>query len=236
MTKERECDCHEHDEHEHDGSCCHEHDGCCCHEHDDCCCDDHDGCCCHEHGTGCGDPACDCHHHDHGMPNKPHIATPSFQAQDPNKGVSLGADAESEIAAVMKKRYARFLEGDEHFDVKTEVCHHFGLVSSMLTNGARTTNICIEASVECEENKIENPMDAYTKALDVLDLVWLDYFDSDRISHYMPIWQSYEIDGMQVNVRLEHNNPALDDAASAFLREHGFLEGGLSPADYDDEE
>lgn len=78
-------------------------------------------------------------------------------------------------------------------------------------------------------------MDAYQEALDVLDLVWLDYFDSDRISHYLPIWQSYEIEKKSVNVRLEHSNPALDDEASAFLLAHGFTEGGLEPEDESDE-
>lgn len=205
---------------------CHHENQCGCHEHanEDCCTHDHD-CCCHDHD-------CCCHDHD----QKPHIATPAFKPQDPNKGVSLGADLEREIAEVMQKRYARFLSGDEHFTVKTEVCHHFGLVSSTLENSDRTTYVCVETSVECEENKIENPMDAYSKALDVLDLVWLDYFDSDRISHYLPIWQSYEIDEMSVNVRLEHNNPALDDEASEFLKAHGFLESGLSPDDYADED
>ena len=244
------CSCgHDHETgcccgHEHETGCCsgHEHEtGCCCvHEHETGCCGGHDhgdGCCSgHEHETGC------CGGHDHGdgcccganKAQKPRVVTPSFQAQDPNKGVSLGKELETEIAEVMRKRYARFLSEDERFTVKTEVCHHFGLVSSVLDNPGRTTHVCAEVSVECEENKIENPMDAYSKALDVLDLVWLDYFDGDRIMHYLPIWQSYEIDSMSVNVRFEHSNPALDDAATEFLKAHGYLEGGLSPDDYDE--
>ena len=207
----------------------HEHE-CHCHE-DGCTCgyDHEDGCTCgHDHKDGCTCAHC----HD----PKVHIATPAFKPQDPDKGVSLGPEAEQEVAEVMQKRYVRFLDGDEHFIVKTEVCHHFGLVSAQLTNAARTTNVWVEVSVECEPNKIENPMDAYTQALDVLDLVWLDYFDSDRISHYLPVWQSYEIDSKQVNVRLEHSNPALDDEVSEFLKAHGFLENGLSPQDYEDED
>ena len=201
----------------------HEH-SCCCGEHEH----DEESCC-------CGDHEHECHCHDHNQ--KPHIATPSFKPQDPDKGVSLGVEVESEIAQVLAKRYKRFLSKDEHFSVKTEVCHHFGLVSAELTNPDRTTAVCVEVSVECEPNQIENPLDAYNKALDVLDLVYLDYFDSDRISHYLPIWQSYEIDDQTVNVRLEHSNPALDDAASEFLKAHGFLESGLSAEDYlDDEE
>lgn len=210
--------------------CC----GCGHHHDDDCSCEcecdhhhDDDACAC-----GCG------HHHDNACTcgKKPHIATPAFKPQDPNKGVSLGPEVEQEVADVMQKRYKRFLHGDEHFVVKTEVCHHFGLVSSVLSNSERTTEVYVEVSVECEENKIDNPIDAYNKALDVLDLVWLDYFDSERISHYLPIWQSYEIDSMNVNVRLEHSNPSLDDAASEFLKSHGLLENGLSPEDYEDEE
>ncbi len=222
---------------------CHHDNHCCCHEHkleSECCCHEHGECGTHEHEDCCHDHECCGHKHEccgaHEQAQKQHIATPAFKPQDPNKGVSLGADLEREIAEVMQKRYARFLTGDEHFTVKTEVCHHFGLVSSTLENSDRTTYVCVETSVECEENKIENPMDAYSKALDVLDLVWLDYFDSDRISHYLPIWQSYEIDEMSVNVRLEHNNPALDDEASAFLKAHGFLESGLCPEDYADED
>lgn len=188
-----------------------------------------------KHECECQHEGCECQHAE--KSNKAaHIATPSFKLQDPNKGVSLGIEAETEIAEVMQKRYARFLKADEKFTVKTEVCHHFGLVSSVLSNPSHTTQVCVETSVECEENKIENPMDAYTQALDVLDLVWLDYFDGDRIAHYLPIWQSYRIDDKKVNVRFEHNNPSLDDAASAFLKSHGFLEGGLSPEDYSEDE
>ena len=216
------CGC-EHHEHDHEGDCCchHDHEGDCCCHHDhegDCCChhDHEDDCCCHPHKQ------------------TPHIATPSFKPQDPDKGVSLGPEVENEIAQVMTKRYKRFLNKDEKFSVKTEVCHHFGLVRAELSNPGRTTSVCVEVSVECEPNQIENPLDAYNKALDVLDLVYLDYFDSDRISHYLPIWQSYEIDDQTVNVRLEHSNPALDDAASEFLKSHGFLESGLSPEDYED--
>ena len=197
---------------------------CDCHEHD---------CSCHEHDCDCCEPNCD------EMPDrdacKQPLNSPAFARQDPNKGVSLGVDLEKDIAEVMTKRYARFLRPTETFHVTTEVCHHFGLVSSELRSEDRHSHVFVEVSVECEPNKIDNPMDAYQEALDVLDLVWLDYFDSDRISHYLPIWQSYEIEKKSVNVRLEHSNPALDDEASAFLLAHGFTEGGLEPEDESDE-
>lgn len=180
---------------------------------------------------------CGCEHHEHDHVHENHqtktAAQAGFKAQDPNKGVSLGPEVEADIAAALAKRYKNYLSKDERFTVKTEVCHHFGLVSSELTNPGRTTQVCVEVSVETEENQIENPMDAYTKALDVLDLIWRDYFDSDRVTHYLPIWQSYEIDNIHVNARLEHSNPALDDEASAFLRAHGFTEGGLEPEPID---
>ena len=231
MSHKSKCDCHEHDCscHEHDCSC-HEHD-CSCHEHD-CSCHEHD-CSCHEHECDCCEPNCD------EMPDrdacKQPLNSPAFARQDPNKGVSLGVDLEKDIAEAMTKRYARFLRPTETFHVTTEVCHHFGLVSSELRSEDRHSHVFVEVSVECEPNKIDNPMDAYQEALDVLDLVWLDYFDSDRISHYLPIWQSYEIEKKSVNVRLEHSNPALDDEASAFLLAHGFTEGGLEPEDESDE-
>lgn len=231
MSHKSKCDCHEHDCscHEHDCSC-HEHDFNC-HEHD-CSCHEHD-CSCHEHECDCCEPNCD------EMPDrdacKQPLNSPAFARQDPNKGVSLGADLEKDIAEAMTKRYARFLRPTETFHVTTEVCHHFGLVSSELRSEDRHSHVFVEVSVECEPNKIDNPMDAYQEALDVLDLVWLDYFDSDRISHYLPIWQSYEIEKKSVNVRLEHSNPALDDEASAFLLAHGFTEGGLEPEDETDE-
>ena len=224
MSHKSKCDCHEHD------CSCHEHD-CSCHEHD-CSCHEHD-CSCHEHECDCCEPNCD------EMPDrdacKQPLNSPAFARQDPNKGVSLGVDLEKDIAEAMTKRYARFLRPTETFHVTTEVCHHFGLVSSELRSEDRHSHVFVEVSVECEPNKIDNPMDAYQEALDVIDLVWLHYFDSDRISHYLPIWQSYEIEKKSVNVRLEHSNPALDDEASAFLLAHGFTEGGLEPEDESDE-
>ena len=217
MSHKSKCDCHEHD------CSCHEHDGSC-HEHD---------CSCHEHECDCCEPNCD------EMPDrdacKQPLNSPAFARQDPNKGVSLGVDLGGRLAETMTKRYARLLRPTETFHVTTEVCHHFGLVSSELRSEDRHSHVFVEVSVECEPNKIDNPMDAYQEALDVLDLVWLDYFDSDRISHYLPIWQSYEIEKKSVNVRLEHSNPALDDEASAFLLAHGFTEGGLEPEDESDE-
>lgn len=217
------------------------------HTHDEKCCCHDEGCNCHDEGCNCHDEECCCH--DEGCAGSglkgDFVRDPEacvqregagFVRQDADKGVSLGKELEDEIAEVMTKRYARFLRPGESFSVKTEVCHHFGLVSSELQSEDRQSHVWIEASVECEPNKIENPMDAYQEALDVLDLVWLDYFDSDRISHYLPIWQSYEIDSKTVNVRLEHCNPALDDEAAAFLLAHGFTEGGLEPEPEDEED
>lgn len=224
MSEEHKCHCEDH--HCCGEDCCHEGDGhgcsCGCGEHS------HEG-----HGCSCG-----CGEHAHGEQSgrKPHIATPSFQAQDPDKGVSLGEEVEQEVSEVMRKRYARFLAEDESFAVKTEVCHRFGLVSAVLSSKSRATHASVEVSVECEPNKIDNPIEAYQKALDVMDLVWLDYFDSDRISHYLPIWQGYELDSMEVNVRFDHCSPALDDEASEFLKAHGFRENGLTDADYADDE
>ena len=215
--------------------CCsgHSHD---CHDHN-CACHEHDGEC-HEHDGECHSCDCECHSCDcEGVPDpeacRQPLNSPAFAHQDPNKGVSLGAELERDIAEVMTKRYGRFLRPTETFHVTTEVCHHFGLVSSELRSEDR--RVFVEVSVECEPNKIDNPMDAYQEALDDLDLVWLDYFDSERISHYLPIWQSYEIGKKSVNVRLEHSNPALDDEASAFLLAHGFTEGGLEPEDDSEE-
>ena len=226
MSEKESCHCQDH--HCGEDHCC---DGHCGEDH---CCDGHCGedHCCDGH---CGEDHCCCGDHGHSSGRKPHIATPGFKAQDPEKGVSLGEEVELEVADVMRKRYARFLAEDESFVVKTEVCHRFGLVSSVLSSVSRTSHACVEVSVECEPNKIENPIEAYQKALDVMDLVWLDYFDSDRISHYLPVWQSCDHDSLVVNVRLDHCNPALDDEASAFLKAHGFLENGLTEADYADD-
>lgn len=195
-----------------------------------------DRCLHHAHECECGAHECECGAHvedPEACHQRP--GTSPFEKQDPNKGVSLGVETEEELGRVMSKRYGRFLREGERFHVTTEVCHHFGLVSAVLTSEDRESYVTVEVSVECEPNQIENPMDAYREAVDAMDLVWLDYFDSDRISHYLPIWQSYELEGKHINVRFDHCNPALDDAASAFLREHGFLEGGLRPEDYDDE-
>lgn len=219
----------------HGGSCI-DHD-CDCHDHD-CDCRDHD-CDCHSHDCDCRDHDCDCcgraPANDPDACKQP-LRSPDFARQDPNKGVSLGADLEKDIASAMTKRYERFMRPTESFRVTTEVCHHFGLVSSELTSEDRRSHVWAEVSVECEPNKIENPMDAYQEALDVLDLVWLDYFGSERISHYLPIWQSYEFGKRKVNVRLEHCNPAADDEATAFLLAHGFTEGGLEPEPDDEDE
>ena len=149
--------------------------------------------------------------------------------------MSLGKDVELEIAQAMKKRYQRFLSRTESFSVVTEVCHQFGLVSAHLSNPERTTCVDFEVCIECEPNEIDNPMDAYQMALDGLDTIILEFFDCDRIAHYLPIWQSYDLDGHTAYIRLERSNPALDDEASAFLRAHGFTEGGLLPDDGEDD-
>ena len=199
------------------------------------------GCGCAEHGHGCG-----CAEHGHGCgcdavaqkaPAGIGRRTPFFDnGQAKDRGVSLGKDVEAEIARTMQKRYQRFLSKTESFDVVTEVCHQFGLVRAHLSNPERTTCVDFEVCIECELNEIDNPMDAYQAALDGLDTIILEFFDSDRIAHYLPIWQSYDLDGYTAHIRLEHSNPALDDEASAFLRAHGFTEDGLLANAADDDE
>jgi len=212
-----ECGCGH--EHNHDCGCGHEHnhDCGCGHEHNHECECGHE----HNHDCGCG------HHHVQPSAAAKAAATPAFGTQPKDKGVSLGADLEQEIAEAMMTRYKRFLNPNEKFEVKTEVCHQFGLVSAHLTSTDRTTNVEAEVCIECEANDLDNPIEAYQVALDVLDTVLLEYFDSDRISHYLPIWQCYEVDDHTANVRLDHANLALDDEASAFLKAHGFTDGGL---------
>ncbi len=210
------------------------HDACGC-EHDACGCG-HDACGCEHDACGCGHDVCGCEHA-HG--NKKPITNPGpvFNAGQPNdKGVSLGADVEQDIATEMKKRYKRFLAPDEVITAKTEVCHQFGYVSAHLENADKSSLIDVEVCVECDPNMIESPMDAYDRALDTIDAVLLDFFDSDRISHYLPIWQEYQVDDLTANIRFEHVNKALDDEASAFLLAHGFTEGGLVPEPEEDAE
>lgn len=143
-----------------------------------------------------------------------------------SRGVSLGREAEAEIEHTMSKRYKRFLKLDESIQVETEVCHQFARVKVNINNPSRTTHLEIDAYLECEPNGFNNPIEAYHIVLDILDLSLLDYFESDRISHYLPIWQSYEHEAKTVHIRLEHANLALEDEASAFLRAHGFDDGG----------
>lgn len=142
------------------------------------------------------------------------------------RGVSLGREAELEIEHTMGKRYKRFLKVDERIAIETEVCHQFARVKFVLSNPSRTTHVDIDAYLDCEENGFNSPIDAYHAVLDILDLTLLDYFESERISHYLSIWQSYDCDGKTAHIRLEHANLALVDEASAFLRAHGFDEDG----------
>ncbi len=191
----------------------------------------------HEHTCSCNhehEHTCSCNSQPVPSAASKVAATPAFGTQPKDKGVSLGSDLEAEIAEAMMQRYKRFLNPNERFTVKTEVCHQFGLVSALLTSTDRTTNVEAEVCIECEPNDLDNPIEAYQVALDVLDTVLLEYFDSDRISHYLPIWQCYEVDDHTANVRLDHANLALDDEASAFLKAHGFTEGGLEIEPEDD--
>lgn len=208
------CCGHDHDHADHQETCC-------CHEHDHA--NHQETCCCHDHVCTCADAHAP-------RPVSANTKAPFFgNGLEKDHGVSLGKDVEQDIAQVMKKRYQRFLSKTESFTVATEVCHQFGLVRAHLSNPERTTCVDFEVCIECEPNEIDNPMDAYQAALDGLDTIILEFFDSDRIAHFLPIWQSYELDGHTAYIRLEHSNPALDDEASAFLLAHGFTEGGLLP-------
>ena len=206
------------------------------HEHECGCEHDHECGCKHDHECGCEhDHECGCEHGHAPQASFKKQEGPVFGTQPKDQGVSLGSELEADIARAMLTRYKRFLKPSESFSIKTEVCHQFGLVSAHLIDSDRTSDVQAEVSIECEPNKLDNPIEAYQLALDVLDTVLLEYFDSDRISHYLPIWQSYEIDEHTANVRLEHSNPGLDDEASAFLKAHGYTEGGLELEEEEEE-
>ena len=94
----------------------------------------------------------------------------------------------------------------------------------------------MEVCVNCEDNNIANPVDAHHTSLDVMQLVFDDFFTSDRVSHYLSIWQEYEMNDQKVRVRIERKNGQLEDQADAFLRAHGFDLGGFALSGEEEEE
>ena len=152
------------------------------------------------------------------------------------KGISLGPEREGEIASLLKKFFHHWLLPGENFVVKTEICHEFAYVSSSLEGNHEGENFCVEVCVNCEDNNIANPVDAHHTSLDVMQLVFDDFFTSDRVSHYLSIWQEYEMNDQKVRVRIERKNGQLEDQADAFLRAHGFDLGSFALSGAEEEE
>ncbi|MFA5623694.1 MAG: hypothetical protein WC966_01370 [Bradymonadales bacterium] len=143
-----------------------------------------------------------------------------------DKGVSLGSELEAEIAKVLARRYRRYLSPGECFVIKTEVGHAFAALECVFYSTDHDQEYSVDLCLECETNKIQNPMDAHSAALDAMDDVWAEFFESDRIFHYSENWLEYSRGEHKVLMRVEHRSPKLDASADEFLRQHGLDEFG----------
>ena len=56
----------------------------------------------------------------------------------------------------------------------------------------------------------------------ISDLALDKFFAAERMLHFRPSWQAYTFDSVQVLMRGEIDNPALESEADRFLAEHGF--------------
>ena len=139
-----------------------------------------------------------------------------------NTPVPFDAELCAKLAKLLRERHTHHVGQDEVITISGEVAQGHALVLVELRKKDDTFRLSFETCVECDPNGIENPFTARDYAVDYADIVLEKFFALERMLHFQPLWQTYSLDKIQVLMRGEIVNPALESEADSFLAEHGF--------------
>jgi hypothetical protein len=89
----------------------------------------------------------------------------------------------------------------------------------VLEGGEKGDRVELEARVSLTREKL-GMEEARDLALDALDLILLEYLDSDRTVRFTGTFQPRELRGRSLLVRAERTFPSLEAQADALLRGH----------------
>lgn len=124
------------------------------------------------------------------------------------------------IEAAMAERLEGALEPGEALTVDgssdpSEVRARF-----VLAGGRSKARLELDARVELAATGL-SAEDARDLALDALDLILLEYLESDRAVRYSGVEEERELNGVPVFVRAERSFPELEAQADALLEDDG---------------
>lgn len=121
-----------------------------------------------------------------------------------------------EIEAVVAERLEGMLEPGERLEIAGESGPESVLARLELTGVQAGARLGLEARVDFARSGLD-PEAARFLALDALDLLLLEWLDSDRTVRFSGVWEERELEGKPISIRAERSFPELDAQADALL-------------------
>ena len=146
--------------------------------------------------------------------------------QNGNKAQPFPEQYRRKVTSSLQERLGAFLADDEVLAITGELGHGHSYVKCEISRADRHFELALELAVECEANEIANPLDARDRVLDKLDEQLHEFFASERMLRFPPLWVEQDMDGTKVRIRGHVVNPALEAEADALLKAHGFSVDG----------
>lgn len=122
------------------------------------------------------------------------------------------------IEEAMVERLEGALEPGEALTVEGESGPDSVRARFVLAGGTDKARLELEASVDPREAKL-SPDDARDLVLDALDLILLEYLESERAIRFSGVEEARELRGVTLLVRAERTFPELEAQADALLKE-----------------
>ncbi|MGI5865096.1 MAG: hypothetical protein ACOX6T_24000 [Myxococcales bacterium] len=121
------------------------------------------------------------------------------------------------VEQVIAERLEEHLEPGERVSVEGETRADAVEAKLVLSGSASGARVVIEARVELEKTGLDAEAARYL-ALDAVDLVLLEYLDSQRRIRFSGVWEERELEGKTLSVRAERTFPDLEAQADALLK------------------
>ncbi len=122
----------------------------------------------------------------------------------------------ADLEELLEERLQGMLEPGERVRVSGETGGQEVQARFVLEGGRTGARLELESRVELG-GKVKSLERARDLAVDALDLVLLEYLESERSIRYSGAWQQRELQGAAVAVRVERTFPGLEAQADALL-------------------
>lgn len=133
------------------------------------------------------------------------------------KGAIIPKAEIAKVQGLLEERHRRHMRPGDSLHMEGVVSHGEAEVSLRLADPDDTEVLSLDARCDLVANDLQNPMDGKHACFDLLDVALAEYFESGRTWRPGLDWSAQKYDDVEVWLRGEVRNLALERQADALL-------------------